>query len=99
VVSGINTMTFAAKGFFARTRRERRSIPAAGCDGANNEVWAKKTCRPAGCAEFGLVASLLVGYSPKEGMRPPRASPQPKLGATNVIVFMPETTKPAKLDR
>jgi hypothetical protein len=35
---------------------------------------------------------LLVGYSPREGMRPPRASPQAKLGATNVIVFMPETT-------
>ena len=28
-----------------------------------------------------------------EGMRPPRASPQAKLGATNVIVFMPKTTK------
>jgi len=27
------------------------------------------------------------------GMRPPRASPQAKLGATNVIVFMPQTTK------
>src|SRR5437763_5446049 len=42
------------KGFFAQTRRERRSIPAAGCDGASNEVWAKKTCRPPGCAQFGL---------------------------------------------
>ena len=27
------------------------------------------------------------------GMRPPRASPQAKLGATNVIVLMPQTTK------
>ena len=26
------------------------------------------------------------------GMRPPRASPQAKLGATNVIVFMTQTT-------
>src|SRR5437016_10770035 len=29
-------------------------------------------------------------------MRPPRASPQAKLGATNVIVFMPQTTKPRR---
>src|SRR5205814_3706598 len=29
-------------------------------------------------------------------MRPPRASPQAKLGATNVIVFMPQTTQPRR---
>src|SRR6058998_856909 len=42
------------QGFFAQTRRKRRAYPAVDLQGASNEVWVKKTCRPPGCAEFGL---------------------------------------------
>src|SRR5207247_6415739 len=54
---------------------------------------AEKDLPPSGLRRIWPVASLLVGYSPMAGMRPPRASPQAKLGATNVIVLMPQTTK------
>src|SRR5438093_12312906 len=75
------------KGFFSQTRRERRAYPAVDPGGASNEVWAKKTCRPLGCAEFGLWLRCSSVRAPWQGMHPPRASPQAKLGATNVIVF------------
>src|SRR5713101_9406002 len=35
------------QGFFAQTRRERRAYPTVDLEGASNEVWAKKSCRPA----------------------------------------------------
>src|SRR5947209_13649435 len=76
----INTMMFAARDFSARR-------------GASNEVWPEKNCRPEGCAEFGLWRRCSSVTAPLWGMRPPRASPQAKLGATNVIVFMFMTTK------
>jgi len=42
------------KGLFGQTRRERRAYPRVDLQGASNEVWSKKICRPAGCAEFDL---------------------------------------------
>src|SRR5580765_2198561 len=80
------------KGFFGQTRRERRAYPAVDLEGASNEVWPKKNCRPEGCAEFGLWLRCSSVTAPLWGMRPPRASPQAKLGATNVTVFMFMTT-------
>src|SRR5438128_5030619 len=76
----INTMMFAARDFSARR-------------GASDEVLPEKNCRPQGCAEFGLWRRCSSVTAPLWGMRPPRASPQAKLGATNVIVFMLMTTK------
>src|SRR6059036_3377805 len=86
------------KGFFAQTRREviphgHPSISRSGSVRSEQRSLGEKDLPPSGLRRIWPVASLLVGYSPRAGMRPPRASPQAKLGATNVIVFMPQTTK------
>src|SRR5437667_8705607 len=88
----ITTMTFAARDFSARrgasdehtlqgsVRNEQRSL-------------AEKNCRPKGCAAFGLWLRCSSVTDPLRDMLPPRALPQAKLGATNVIVVMFMTTK------
>src|SRR6266436_9003164 len=87
----INTMAFADRDFWRRrgvsdehtrqrsVRSEQRSL-------------RQKDRPPFGLRRIWPVASLLVGYS-RWRMRPPRASPQAKLGAPNAIVFMFMTTK------
>src|SRR6476659_1825508 len=81
------------KGFFGQTRRERRAYPAVDLEGASNEVWPKKNCRPEGCAEFGLWRRCSSVTDPLRGMRPPRALPQAKLGATHVSIIKCHTTR------
>jgi len=55
---------------------------------------AEKELPPGGLRRIWPLAAWVVGYRPTgRGMRPPRALPQAKLGATNVIVFMFMTTK------
>src|SRR4249920_3052336 len=75
------------KGFFGQTRRERRAYPEVDLEGASNEVWPKKNCRPAGGAEFGLWLRCSSVTDPLRGTRPPRALPQAKLGATHVSII------------
>src|SRR6059036_1326179 len=86
------------KGFFAQTRREvlphgHPSISRSGSVRSEQRSLGEKDLPPSGLRRIWPVASWLVGYSPGQGMRPPRASPQVKLGATNVIVLMPQSTK------
>src|SRR5881409_3925984 len=88
----IITMTFAARDFSARrgasdehtlqrsVRSEQRSL-------------AEKELPPTGCAEFGLWLRCSSVTDPLWDMLPPRALPQAKFGATNVIVVMFMTTK------
>ncbi len=75
------------KGFLAQARRERRAYLNWGCEEATKPA-AKRACRPDGCAVFGLGRRCSSVAAPLRGMRPPRASPQAKNNATNVIVLM-----------
>src|SRR6059036_3524948 len=88
------------KGFFAQTRREviphgHPSISRSGSVRSEQRSLGEKDLPPSGLRRIWPVASLLVGYNPMAGDAP-RASPRAKLGATNVIVFMPQTTKPVQ---
>jgi hypothetical protein len=75
------TLSFAALDFSLR-RGVSDAHTRGGLQGANNEVGAKKTCRPKGCGAFGFwlrcsaVADLV-------DMLPCRASPEAKCAATN----------------
>src|SRR5881628_3886306 len=90
-------MTFAARDFSSRRGESDEHIPQWICEERATKSGRK---RPAALrvARIWPVASLLVGYSHMAGMRPPHASPQAKLGATNVIVFMPQTTKYSRMN-
>src|SRR5436190_12303047 len=85
-------MTFAARDSSPRRGVSDEHIRS-GSVRSEHQSLGEKDLPPSGLRRIWPVASLLVGYSPKAGMRPPRASPQAKLGATNVIVLMPQTTK------
>src|SRR5207245_9900073 len=61
----------------------------------SNDVWAKKNRRPKGCAAFRFWLRCSSGTAPLRGMLPHRASPKPKIDATNVVVFMKRSTKGA----
>src|SRR5258706_15978245 len=68
------------------------SIPAA--------VWKERATQPAPTrtAARRVAPNLVCGLVARRSkitldMLPPRASPQTKLGATNIVVFIPETTK------
>src|SRR6266853_3842593 len=89
----INTMTFAAKNFSARRGVSDEHIPKWICEERATKSGRKRTAARGGAPNLacGVVAPSVT--APLWGMRPPRASPQAKLGATNVIVFMLMTTK------
>src|SRR5580765_3824934 len=89
----INTMTFAARDFSARRGASDEHIPKWICEERATKSGRKRTAalRVAPNLACGVVARRLQPHF--RGMRPPRASPQAKLGATNVIVFMFMTTK------
>ena len=84
------------QGFLAQARRERRAYPRAVCEERTTKPAPKRPAalRVAPNLACGFVARRL---QPAAGMRPPRASPQAKLGATNVIVFMFMTTKARRI--
>src|SRR5437763_7268752 len=69
------------------------SISHSGSVRSEQRSLGEKDLPPSGLRRIWPVASLLVDYSPMAGRRPPRASPQAKLGETNDIVFMPQTTQ------
>jgi hypothetical protein len=91
VVMSINTVTFAARDFWCRRGASDEHIRS-GSVRSEQRSMRQKELPPEGLHRIWPVASLLVGYSPITGMRPPRASPQAKLGATNVTAFMLMTT-------
>src|SRR5580765_5986579 len=88
----INTMTFAARDFSARRGASDEHIPQWICEERATKSGRKRTA-PLRLRRIWPVAGLLSVTDPLLGMRPPRALPQAKLGATNVIVFMFMTTK------
>src|SRR5216117_1509198 len=93
----INTTTFAARDFRPRrgasdahtlqgsVRREQRRL-------------GQKEPPPVGLRRFSVLASLLLGHPDRSGrgMLPRRASPEPKIDATNVVVLMKWSTKGSK---
>src|SRR6266446_6570711 len=90
----ITTMTFAARDFSAR-RGASDEHTLQGSVRSEQRSLAEKNCRPEGCAEFGLWRRCSSVTDPLRDMLPPRALPQAKFGATNVIVVMFMTTKAA----
>src|SRR5437867_11237379 len=88
----ITTMTFAARDFSAR-RGASDEHTLRGSVRSEQRSLAEKNCRPKGCAEFGLWRRCSSVTDPLRDMLPPRAWPQAKFGATNVIVVMFMTTK------
>ena len=81
-----------AEGFLAQTRRERRAYPSAVCKERATTVWDKKNRRPEGCVAFRFWLRCSSVTAPLRGMLPRRASPEPKIDATNVVVFMKWST-------
>src|SRR2546426_9995309 len=86
-------MPFAARDFSPRRGVSDEHIPQWICKERATKSGRKRPAalRVAPNLACGFVARRLQSHV--RGMRPPRASPQAKLGATNVIVFMPQTTK------
>src|SRR6266566_2452545 len=90
----INTTTFAARDFWPRRGASdahtlQRSVRS------EQRRLGRKAPPPGGLRRFSVLASLLLGHSPLRGMLPRRASPEPKIDATNVVVFMKWGTKRA----
>jgi len=86
-------MTFAARDFSPRRGMSDEHIPPWICEERATKSGRKRRAalRVAPNLACGFVTRRLQPHG--KGMRPRRASPQAKLGATNVIVFMPQTTK------
>src|SRR5882724_1932871 len=81
--------------FSAQARRERRAYPARGSVRSEQRRLGRTAARRvAPNLAWGFVARRSQPHW--RGMLPPRASPQAKLGATNVIEFTPWTTKYSK---
>src|SRR6267143_2632230 len=87
-------MTFAARDFSPRRGVSDEHIPQWICEERATKSGRKRPAalRVAPNLACGFVARRLQPHG--RGCRPPRASPQAKLGATNVIVFMTQSTKP-----
>src|SRR6266700_2843271 len=81
------------EGFSAQARRERRAYPLWICKERATPPGPKRTAarRVAPNLAWGFVARRSQPHC--RGMLPPRASPQAKLGATNVTEFTLMTTK------
>src|SRR2546426_3842710 len=88
----ITTMTFAARDFSAR-RGASDEHTLQGSVRSEQRRLAEKEPPPEGLRRIWPVAALLVGHRSTWDMLPPRALPQAKFGATNVIVIMFMTTK------
>ena len=92
VVMNIKTMTFAARGFLPRRGASDEHIPQWICEKRATKSGRKGPAarRVAPNLACGVVARRLQTHW--RGMLPSRASPQAKLGATNIVVFMFMTT-------
>src|SRR6266545_3349129 len=80
------------EGFLAQTRRERRAYPSRVCKERATTSGPKSTAarRVASLFGSGLVAPRSQPHF--GGMLPRRASPEPKIDATNVVVLMKWST-------
>src|SRR5512132_1272313 len=89
----MNTMTFAARDFSARRGASDEHIPQWICEERATKSGRKRTAarRVAPNLACGCVARRSQIHL--RDMLPPRALPQVKFGATNVIVVMLMTTK------
>src|SRR2546428_12080019 len=81
------------EGFLAQTRRERRASPSAGCKERATKSGPKRTAAPRVASLFGSGFVAPRSQPHFGGMLPRRASPEPKIDATNVVVFMERGTK------
>src|SRR3989449_6441733 len=101
---GVNPVTFAARSFRPRQgarcfRTDTSAYPASGSVRSEQRRRGRKEPLPEGLRRIWPGASLLVGHSPTGGgcsgarAEAPRASPQAKLGATNVTGFTLMTTR------
>ena len=85
--------TIAARNFSRRRGESDEHIPQWICKERTTKSARKRT------AALWVAFKLACGFVARRlqthwrAMRPPRASPQANLGATNVIVFMLQTTK------
>ena len=93
VVMSINSVTFAARSFRPRQGASDEHIPKWICKERATPPGPKRTAarRVAPNLAWGFVARRSQPHW--RGMLPPRASPQAKLGATNVTEFTLMTTK------
>src|SRR5438067_7923483 len=88
-------MAFAARDFSPRRGASDEHIPQWICEERATKSGRKRT------AARRVAPNLACGFVARRsqphwrGMLPPRASPQAKLGATNVTIFTLVTTKPA----
>src|SRR5213083_337052 len=95
----INTTTFAARDFWpGRGASDAHTLQ--GSVRSEQRRLGQKEPPPGGLRRFSVLASLLpclpAGRSvtaPLRGMLPRRALPEPKIDATNVVVFMKRGTK------
>src|SRR5436309_12762208 len=81
------------EGFLAQTRRERRAYPSAVCKERATTCGPKSTVARRVASLFGSGFVAPRSQPPLRGMLPRRASPEPKIDATNVVVFMKRGTK------
>src|SRR5438876_2066417 len=85
----ITTMTFAARDFSARRgASDEHTLSRHVGIRSDQRSLAEKELPPEGLRRIWPVAALLVGHRSTSGLLPPRALPQAKCGATNVIVVM-----------
>src|SRR5436309_14257350 len=82
------------EGFLAQTRRERRAYPSGVCKERVTTSGPKSTLARRVASLFGSGFVAPRSQPPLRGMLPRRASPEPKIDATNVVVFMKRGTKP-----
>src|SRR5436309_12001114 len=81
------------EGFLAQTRRERRAYPSAVCKERATTCGPKSTVARRVASLFGSGFVAPRSQPPLRGMLPRRASPEPKIDATNVVVFIERGTK------
>src|SRR5256886_16847970 len=87
----INTATFATRDFWPR-RGASDAHTLQGSVRSEQRRRAQKNRRPEGCVAFRFWLRCSSVTAPLRGMLPRRASPEPKIDATNVVVFMKRGT-------
>src|SRR5437016_13028764 len=87
----INTATFATRDFWPRRgASDAHTLP--GSVRSEQQSLGQKEPSPGGLHRFSVLACSSV-TAPLRGMLPRRASPEPKIDTTNVVVFMKRGTK------
>src|SRR5437867_5675651 len=92
VLHFINTTTFAARDFWPR-RGASDAHTRQGSVRSEQRSLGPKEPLSEGCVAFRLWLRCSSVTAPLRGMLPRRASPEPKIDATNVVVFMKWSTE------